>query len=326
MDLHDLGEREAIGRLRTVLGGTDDLGGGEDDCAVLEMEGGWLLLASTDVLVGPTHMLPGAPPELLGSFAVEVAASDIAAMGGDPLGVLSGFAMPPFTDINWLEAFSAGMNSAARGLGVSIIGGDTKASSEPTVAITALGRVRVGRCLFRRGGRPGDVLILTGDLGGPALGFNAPRDEDDNLPLDALERIYGVRARVDAGKALTSTGHAHSCIDLSDGFAPALHQMLEASGSGAIVHWDSLPIVPGLEPLASGGAGDFEELALHWGGEYELLAAVDPLGLDEVLLALDGMGGGHVVGHLTSEREILLVRDGSPAPLSPHGFDHFKGV
>ncbi len=326
MDLRELGERASIKRLREVLGATEDLGRGEDDCAVVPLGDGKVLLASTDVLIGPTHLLPGTPPEQFGAFAIEIAVSDVAAMGGRPLGVLTAMAMPPETHIEWLIAVSAGMAKAAGRHGTTVLGGDTKASPAQTVAVTAMGVMDEKRCLYRRGGRPGDVLVLTGPLGGPALGYTMPKDPEGGYTPEALSLLYDIEARTDAGQALAASGRATACIDLSDGFAPALHQMLEASGCGASVEWGSLPLAPGLSELAREQGLDIRELALHWGGEYELLAAVDPAGVDEVLATLRGLGGDpRAVGELATGREILLVRDGSPASLGPEGFDHFRG-
>ena len=321
MDLRELGERAAIARLREVLGATDDLGLGEDDCAVVPLGGDQLLLASTDILIGPTHLLPGTPPELYGSFCVEIAISDVAAMGGQPLGVLTAMAMPPDTDMDWLERVSEGMQGAARSHDATVLGGDTKSSPAPTVAVTAMGTVDRDRCLYRWAGRPGDKLVLTGPLGGPALGFNLPGSGSGDYGKEALDLIYDVRARTDAGIALASIEGANACIDLSDGFAPALHQLMEASGTGAEVEWEALPLEPGLADLAGEQGLDLVDLAHHWGGEYERLAAVDPGAGDQVMEALRPKEGGT----LKSQREILLTRDGSPSSMGPHGFDHFRG-
>lgn len=326
MDLREMGERGAISRAREAIGSTEDLGRGEDDCAAYPLGEGRLLLISTDMVVGGTHILPGATAEMLGSFAVELAVSDVAAMGGMPLGVLTALAMPPDTDVDLLEEMITGMADAADRHGVSILGGDTKASSEPTLAITALGMVDEEACLYRRGGRPGDLLVLTGPVGGPALGFNMHRQVDGDLTEEALFLVYGVRARTEAGEVLAGSGHATACIDLSDGFAPALHQLLEASDCGAMVSWEDVPLADGLDELAEARHLALDELALHWGGEYELMATVAPESVGQVMEDLRAMGlEPAVVGHLTEGREILLMRDGRPAPLSHHGFDHFRG-
>ena len=326
MDLREVGERNAIKRLQSTLGTMGDVGRGEDDCAVVPLGDGRYLLASTDVLLGRSHMLPGTPPDVFGTFVVNTTVSDVAAMGGDPIGILTALAMPPATDLGWLMGLYRGIASAARDLDITVLGGDTKAASEPTVAGTALGVVDESMCMFRRGARPGDALVLTGPIGGPSLGFITPQ-RGGVYTRKALDRVYGVRARTEAGREMAASGHATACIDLSDGFAPALHQLLEASKMGAEVEWDALPIVDGLPEMASGQGLDLEEVALHWGGEYEILAAVDPSGVDDILATLDGLGlEPRVVGRVEEGRKVLLVREGSSADLSPHGFDHFKGV
>jgi thiamine-monophosphate kinase len=263
---------------------------------------------------------------MIGSFAVEIAMSDVAAMGGKPLGLLCGYAMPPDTDIRWLRGVSQGMAEAAEALGTTILGGDTKASPEPTIAATALGLVAEDECMYRRGARDGDLLLLTGPVGGPAMGFTMERGPDGTLTDDALGLVYGVHARVQAGMVLAASGDAHACIDLSDGFAPALGQLLEASSVGAEVVWEDIPLASGLEDHTSTSGHDLRELALHWGGEYELLVAVDPQGSDLAIHALTGLGlEPAVVGRVTEGRQTIIIDEHGREVLRHHGFDHFRG-
>jgi len=327
MDLRELGEREAISRLRDIIGTTSDLGGGEDDCATVPLDDGRVLLASTDMVLGETHILPGATPDMIGRFAVEIAVSDVAAMGGRPLGVLCGYAMPSGTDIHWLQGVTRGMALAADGMGTSLIGGDTKRSPERTIAVTALGLMAQDECMFRRGAREGDILLLTGPVGGPALGYNMERVPDGSLSDGALELVYGVRARVMAGKALATSGYAHACIDLSDGLAPCLDQMMAASDKGAELHWKDIPVVEGLEELVLDTGLHHRETALNWGGEYELLAAIDPDGVEHLMQLMARMDlEPAIVGrvHGVARQNIIIYDDGREA-LMPHGFDHFQG-
>ena len=327
MDLRELGEREAISHLRKAIGKTPDLGRGEDDCAAILLEDGTVLLASTDMVLGETHMLPGATPELIGQFAVEIAVSDIAAMGGHPHGVLSGYAMPPDTDVHWLESVTKGMTHAATALGTSVLGGDTKRSSERTIAVTALGLVAEGQCLFRNGAMEGDALLLTGPVGGPALGYNMERRPDGTLTDRALGLVYEVRARVKAGNALATSGHAHACIDLSDGLGPCLSQMMAASDKGAELLWSDLPLADGLEDFAFERGHDLRDLALNWGGEYELLAAIDPEGVDPLLQAMGRLGlEPAIVGRVHgAARQNIIIDERGREVLKEHGFDHFMG-
>ncbi len=327
MDLRELGEREVISRIHKAIGRTHDLGGGEDDCAAIDMGEGTLLLASTDTVIEGTHMLPGATPGMIGRFAVEIAVSDVAAMGGSPIGVLCAYAMPPETEANWLVNVSTGMEEAVSDIGTSIIGGDTKRSAEPTIAVTALGIVDEDQCMFRRGAREGDVLLLTGPVGGPAYGFNMERDPSGALTGRALGMVYDVRARVRAGKALASSGYAHACIDLSDGLGPCLHQLMAASEKGAELLWDNVPLAEGLEAFADKMGMDLRETALNWGGEYELLAAIDPEGAEPLIKVLGRLGlEPTIVGRVHgAARQNIIISERGREVLRPHGFDHFQG-
>jgi len=329
--LKDIGERAAIELVHGRLGRTADLGGGEDDCAAIPLGDGRLLLATTDVLIGATHIIPGVTPEALGRFTVEVAVSDVAAMGGRPIGVLCALGLPPSTDSRWLASLSRGMARAAGGHATTIVGGDTKSAPVPTLAMTALGTVEEARCLYRRGARVGDALVLTGPVGGPGVGFQRLRERRGWAASGhraAIGLIYGITARVEDGLALAASGHAHACIDLSDGLGPALHQLMGASGRGARVRWDDLPLARGLLATAGRARVARTYLALHFGGEYELLAAVDPAHVDDVLAAVRAARPGArpaVIGVVTRGHQILLELEGPAVPIGPEGYDHFRG-
>lgn len=326
MDLRELGERDTISRFRKVIGETADLGGGEDDCAVIPVGGDDLLLATTDMVMDETHMLPGVTPKILGQFAVETAVSDIAAMGGRPIGVLCGYAMPPETDVYWLESVTKGMVHATENLETSILGGDTKRSPERTMAVTAFGLVGRDECLYRHGARAGDLLLITGPVGGPAMGFKMERDRHGMLTDRAMGLVYEVRARVRAGKALATSGKAHACIDLSDGLGPCLYQMMAASGKGAELIWEDIPLADGLEAFAEVRGHDLRELALNWGGEYELLAAIDPDGAEDLLRAILRLGlEGAIIGRVHESRANIIIDERGREAFKPHGFDHFRG-
>ena len=327
--LRDLGERAAIGLVRGRLGRTPDLGGGEDDCAAIPLGDGRLLLATTDVLIGATHIMPGVTPEALGRFAVEVAISDVAAMGGAPIGVLCALGLPPATDPRWLASLSRGMARAARAHATAVVGGDTKSAPVPTLAMTALGTVEEARCLLRRGARAGDALVLTGPVGGPGVGYHRLGSERGaSGRRAALRLIYGITARVEDGLALAGSGHAHACIDLSDGLGPAVHQMMGASGRGARVRWGDLPLARGLPSTADRARVARTYLALHFGGEYELLAAVDPAHVDDVMASIRAARPGArpaAIGEVIRGHEILLEHEGGAVPIGPEGYDHFRG-
>jgi thiamine-monophosphate kinase len=151
------------------------------------------------------------------------------------------------------------------------------------------------------------------------------RNPDGTLTETALELVYDVHAREKAGRALATSGYAHACIDLSDGLGPCLAQMMEASGKGAELDWRDVPLAEGLEAFAVMGI-DLREMALSWGGEYELLAAIDPDGVEPLVQVLRRLGlEPAVVGRVHGEaRKNIIITEHGQEALSPHGFDHFQ--
>lgn len=246
-----------------------------DDGAVLD-DG---TVASTDVLVEGVHFdLARMSPRDVGHRAAAANLSDLAAMGARPVALLAAFGLPPgFEDA---AEIAAGMSEH----GVPIAGGDLSRAPVLIVSVTAIGRSE--RPVRRSGGRPGDVLVVTGELGGQAAGGYAVR----------------VTPRIEEGCALAAV--ATAMIDLSDGIATDAERLARASGTGAVVELERLPRAPGatVEQAAAGGE------------DYELLAALPPGAEPPVPVT--------VVGRLTAEPGVLVV-DATGAPRTLRGWDHF---
>jgi thiamine-monophosphate kinase len=246
-----------------------------DDAAVIA--GG--LVASTDMLVDGVHFdVRRMSPGDVGHRAAAASLSDMAAMGAEPLCMLAALGVP---------AGFAGVRDLAAGMaehGVAVAGGDLSRSPVLVVAVTAIGRAE--RPVLRSGGRPGDLLVVTGTLGGQAAAGYGQR----------------VTPRLAEGRALATV--ATAMLDISDGIATDVRRLAAASATGAVVELERLPRPPGVtvEQAATGGE------------DFELLAAV-PAGT-AVPVAVT------VVGRLTGDGEILLLDgDGRPQPL--RGWDHF---
>ena len=246
-----------------------------DDAAVLA--GG--LVVSTDMLVDGVHFDAARMSSAdIGHRAAAASLSDMAAMGAEPICLLLALGVP--------EGFRAVADLAA-GMaehGVPVAGGDLSRSSVLVVSATALGRAE--RPVLRSGGRPGDLLVVTGTLGGQAAGGYAGR----------------VTPRLAEGRALAAV--ATAMLDLSDGIATDVRRLAAASGTGAVVELARLPRAPGatIEQAAAGGE------------DYELLAAV-PEGVP-VPVAVT------VVGRLTDAGGVRLL-DAAGADLALRGWDHF---
>jgi thiamine-monophosphate kinase len=246
-----------------------------DDAAVLD-DG---TVASTDILIEGVHFdLDRLSARDVGHRAATANLSDLAAMGARPVALLAAFGLP--AEFDGAAELAAGM----REHGVPVAGGDISRSPVLVVSVTAIGRAE--RPVRRSGGRPGDLLAVTGPLGGQAAGGYTGR----------------VMPRTEEGCALAAV--ATAMIDLSDGIATDAGRLARASGTGAVVELERLPRGPGatVEQAATGGE------------DYELLVALPP-GVEPPVPVT-------VVGRLTEERELLLV-DAAGAPVELRGWDHF---
>jgi thiamine-monophosphate kinase len=215
----------------------------------------------------------------IGARAGAVNLSDLAAMGASPLCLIAAVGVP--VGFESVDELVAGLASH----GVPVAGGDLSRAPVLTIAVTAVGHA--ARPVLRSGGRPGDRLVVTGELGAQAAGgYVAP-----------------VVPRLEEGTRLAAA--ATAMIDLSDGIAADVPRLARASRCGARVWLDRLPRAPGatLEQAAAGGE------------DYELLAAVPPgWAIPDWLTE---------VGELTAGDDVLLVgADGAAVELA--GWDHFR--
>jgi thiamine-monophosphate kinase len=250
--LADVGENQLVSQLtRRLTLGEDVRVGAGDDCAVIGQprDTRWQLL-KTDVVVEGVHFLPDEDPRRVGRKALCRALSDIAAMGGVPAHALITLAARPSTSVAKIEALYAGLRKAARKFGVSIVGGETSRSPGPLFLNIALtGWVERARCVLRSGGQPGDVLYVTGRLGGSRAGKH----------LDFTPRLAEARW-------LVTHFRPSAMMDLSDGLAADLPRLAAASRCGFLIVPDFLPR----------NAGCTVEQALSDGEDFELLFALAP--------------------------------------------------
>ncbi|MFO7618130.1 MAG: thiamine-phosphate kinase [Thermoplasmata archaeon] len=301
-ELCQSGERKIVADIIRKFDPSGEINIG-DDSAILDIGFNYLLL-TTDMITRSTHIPEGARPEDIGWYAAAVNLSDIAAMGGEPLGMLFALGLPPDTDSEWLDALTDGIQECCSAHGAPVLGGDTKENPEMTISGTAIGKVRKDRILRRNGARPGDVLAMTGALG-RGLAWEKQKSR--------AESLLRVIPRLDVGKALAASDAATSCIDMSDGLSSSLHILSRASNVGFILGAASLPLMPGIEP------GEKEE-AMHWGGDFELLFTLNPDKARKVL----SMGLGITrIGEVTEGTAILLDDKGAASLIPDKGYEHF---
>lgn len=299
-----------------------------DDGAVLAPPPGEDLVAVVDTLVEGAHFPVGAPPRSIGHRALAVNLSDIAAMGATPRWATLALTLPR-ADESWLEEFAAGFSALARAQDVALVGGDTTAGPL-TVSVQVLGGVPHGAALTRAGAQPGDLVCVSGTPGDAAAGLaieqGRPVTRDTSstrqgIPAQELvKRFRFPTPRVALGLALR--GIASACIDISDGLAGDLAKLAAASGCGARIDVEKLPLSPAL--IAAGGREAAERFALTGGDDYELCFTL-PAARRETLEALAATGGFAVtvIGACIAGAEVTVTRGDSVIEFSHSGFDHF---
>lgn len=296
----DPDERFVVEAAAALGGGLPAGVGVGDDAAVLGPEGE---VVTTDTMVEGVHWDGRHAPDDVGFKLVAVNVSDVGAMGGRPRWATLALSLPAPLDRAWAAAFMAGLREALGRWQVALVGGDTTRSPGPRVLTLTVGG-RAARPVLRSGGRPGDDVWVTGELGraAEAYGRAAPS-------AAALAWWRRPLPPVAFGAALGEAGLATAMLDLSDGLARDLARLCRASGVGARVHAAALP---GGRPLAE---------AVAFGEDYELCFTAAPTARDAIrsCAAMQGIVASRV-GALTADPGLVLHgADGWPAST----FDHF---
>ena len=266
VSLQELGERELIRNILSIIRRPPGLGPCDDSALMPPMDGD--VVACTDSVSFERHFPKGMTYKEFGWTAAAVNISDLAAMGAEPVGLLAAVMMPGDLDERPVYDMMAGMDRCAETFGAHIYGGDTK-PGQGAIACTAIGSLRGRRPMLRSGARPGDAVAVTGSLGSAAAGFfSMDRGITGDVPLSPLMTPV---PRVDEGAALSGSGAVTSCIDLSDGLAEGARSICGASNVGMDIHTKFLPEGDGVETVHSELGITKEEMMLYWGGDYELL-------------------------------------------------------
>ncbi|NND44541.1 MAG: thiamine-phosphate kinase [Xanthomonadales bacterium] len=287
-----------------------------DDAAVLALAPGESLVVTTDTLNSGVHFGDYDPADSVGHKALAVNLSDLAAMGAAPRWFLLSLSLPKDSDA-WVKAFVGGLLGLARTMNVALVGGDTTAG-KLSVTVTALGATRQGRFLSRDGARPGDWVVVSGELGDAALALqelSRGRSPDPS----GVEKLRRPIPRVELGATLV--GNATACIDLSDGLLADLGHIAGSSGCGAVVEADRLP---GSESLRSCPVEVRRALQLTGGDDYELCFTWPEARRDELAGIESDLGLKlSVVGRMVEGRGIrCLDSDGQPLAFEKQGYSH----
>ena len=267
-----------------------------DDCAVIPC-GDLLMVATTDMLHETTDFPAGMTDWQIGWMSAAVTLSDIASMGATPGQILLavGLDRP-----ERLRGIMEGARDCCATFGTEVVGGDIDAHRELTIVSTGLGTAGAAHLVRRRGARPGDLIAVTGPLGeaqAALAGYDRHRKE-----------LLEPQPRVKEGLALGRAG-VSAMMDISDGLAISLYDLLAVNDCGFSVDTARLPLPAGV-PEDEG-----KRLALYGGGDFELLfsAPADILPVPGVL--------AHIIGEVIPKRVVLA--DGEP--LERRGYLHTWG-
>ncbi|GAC1312501.1 MAG: thiamine-phosphate kinase [Ktedonobacteraceae bacterium] len=304
-----------------------------DDAAVLDISGEELLVTTCDAQVEDTHFrLRSIHPHDLGRRVLAVNLSDIAAMGARPRFALVSLLLPPTLDAAILDGIYAGLREEAAQFDVAIVGGNIARNAERLIIdITLLGTGRRDQLLQRNNAKPGDVVMVTGNLGSAAAALLVLEDEQLATKV-APESLSGVLAaqrtptpRVTAGQWIAQH-NVTTGIDVSDGLAADLSHICEASGVGACIEAELLPIQPEVAMIATLAGREPQDLALFGGEDYEILFTVQADRADAIaqeLLSATGVRAT-AIGSIYEGSTLTLLRQGKPSPLRSAGWDHLR--
>ncbi len=317
-----------------------------DDCAVYQPSAGLLQVATTDMLVDQIHFdLLTTPLKLLGSKSISVNVSDICAMNAIARYALISIAVPASFSVEMIEELYSGMAYAAKEYGLAIAGGDTSSSrSGLIISVAMIGEVPAEQLTHRSGAGPGELICVSGTLGGSAAGLKLLMREkeimlehiENNEPYNksimadlkeygnAIQSHLSPIARLDIVRLLHSKNiRPSSMIDISDGLSSDLQHICRSSNTGALIHESRIPIHPATRRIADELQDDALTWALTGGEDYQLLFTIPK----EEYEAIADNKEIVVIGETTDEEEGLLLSDiyGMTIDLKTvKGFDHFS--
>lgn len=285
-----------------------------DDAAVFTVPEGYELVVTKDAISEGIHFIGSEDATLIAGKALRVNLSDLAAMGAEPICYFLALMLPKDTKEEWVERFADGLRATQEEFSIHLAGGDTtSAHGKISISITALGQLPKGEALKRSGARAGDAVYVSGTLGDAALGLKllATNNQQPTTENYLINRYLTPQPRLTLGQALRVI--VSSAMDISDGLVQDMGHICAASGVGAKIYEDALPI-----SAAAQQRPDYLEAALSGGDDYELLFTVPP---EKKYLVPEGCTK---IGEIIAGIGVcVLGKNGEEISLNKKGFSHF---
>jgi len=333
--LSELGEFGLITRLteKIQIKNKSTLTGVGDDAAVLSFPDKKIVV-TTDLLTEGIHFnLMYVPLKHLGYKAVVVNLSDVFAMNATPRQITVSIAISSKFSLEAVEELYSGIHLACEKYGIDLIGGDTTSSlTGLTISVTAIGEANEDELVYRSGAKPGDLVCVSGDLGGAYMGLQLLERENEVFKVNPnqqpqfegydyiLERQLKPEARADMKELLKTLDiKATSMIDISDGLSSEVLHLCKASKVGCNIYEEKIPLDKQTKDFAEELSINPLVAALNGGEDYELLFTV-PLGSYDLIKKEFDIT---IIGHITAESEgaNLVTTGGSVIPLQAQGWN-----
>lgn len=309
--MEELGERSLIEKIQKIFQMSI-----LDDCAEIEV-GGRKLVLTTDCISRETHIPRGVSWKSVGRFLGAINLSDVASMGAIPRYFLSTALLPRDFDVEWFEEFYKGLNEILKEFEVTYIGGDLKESSDIVFCGFCIGEL-LGDGMYRANWKKGDVVGVTYGLGRTAAAYYLY-----SLGHDVGENILKVVPRVKEGHMLRELG-VRKCTDLSDGVYSSALQLMKLNNIGFEFYLTKEILHPLAVYVSENYEVDLEYLAFGYGGDYELMFAVDE---SEWEIIEEGMKRRNVevkkIGRIIDDG-LFVVVDNERKVAKYRGYEHFK--
>lgn len=311
---------EPSGKVRLGIG---------DDAAAWQPSRSNLSVVTTDALVDGIHFLSEKmEPRAIGHRAMAANLSDIAAMGARPVLATVALGVSKATDERWILECYRGMHALGVTHRTQIVGGDVTRAPAALLSITVVGEVSRTHLKRRAGGKPGDVLAVTGPLGASRAGLELVRrastfDVGADARGDALRAFESPEPRMREGRWLGASVNVHAMIDCSDGLSLDLARLARASGCGALI--TDVPVAAAAAAVAGAAGDDGGRYALEGGEDFELIVALAPRAFPYLASRFEAHFKRPLlaVGRLEVEPGLRICEgDGKTHELVPAGWDH----
>ena len=294
-----------------------------DDAALWQPSRSHRSAISTDMLVeGGDFTRDMMSYEDTGWRAMTANLSDLAAMGARPVLATVALGFAQTTEPQEILELYRGIAACAQRYKITIAGGDLSRAPVLTIAITVVGEVRPSNVKTRAGGRPGDVLAVTGPLGASRAGLKVAQKQlaiPTDLQEEALQALRRPQPRVADGKFFAASSNVNALMDISDGLSTDVHRLARASRCGAVI--EDVPVAKSARAVALARNEDPERFVLAGGEDFELLVAIRAMAFSHIATRYKTRFRRDLI-------RIGLLRDDAGvvwngAPLERSGWDHF---